>query len=135
MRSQKREFTIGILSKYSEVNIETIRYYEQIGIMPSPPRSASGYRQYNESHQRRLSFIRRSRELGFPLEDIRGLLTLVDDKSYSCAEVQQLTLDHLDTTRRKIADLQRLEAVLDEMASTCDGGLAPDCPIIDSLSE
>ena len=103
--------------------------------MPSPPRSGGGYRLYNETHQRRLSFIRRSRELGFSLEEIRGLLTLVDDKSYTCAQVQILTLDHLENTRRKIIDLQKLETVLDEMASQCDGGLVPDCPVIDVLFE
>jgi len=135
MRSQKREFTIGTLSKYSGVNIETIRYYERIGIMPSPPRSGGGYRLYNESHQRRLSFICRSRQLGFTLDEIRNLLTLVDDKSYTCAQVQDLTLEHLENTRKKIIDLQKLEVVLDEMASQCDGGLVPDCPVIDALFE
>jgi len=135
MSSQKREFTIGTLSKYSGVNIETIRYYERIGIMPSPPRSGGGYRLYNESHQRRLSFICRSRQLGFTLDEIRNLLTLVDDKSYTCAQVQDLTLEHLENTRKKIIDLQKLEVVLDEMASQCDGGLVPDCPVIDALFE
>ena len=134
MRSQKREFTIGALSKYSGVNIETIRYYEKIKIMPSPPRSQGGYRLYNESHRRRLSFIRRSRELGFSLEEIRGLLTLVDDKSYTCAQVENITVNHLNTTRRKIADLQKLEAALDGMVSKCHGGHVPDCPVIDALS-
>lgn len=135
MSSQKREFKIGALSKHSGVNIETIRYYERIGVMPSPPRSEGGYRLYNESHQRRLSFIRRSRELGFSLEEIRGLLALIDDNSYTCAQVQSLTLEHLENTRRKIVDLQRLEAVLDEMVSQCDGGLIPDCPVVDALFE
>lgn len=133
MRLQKSEFTIGPLSKYSGVNIETIRYYEKINIMPSPPRSEGGYRLYNEIHLRRLSFVRRSRELGFSLEQIRGLLSLVDDKSYTCAEVEHLTREHLATTRRKISDLQKLEVVLDDMASKCDGGLIPDCPVIDAL--
>jgi MerR family mercuric resistance operon transcriptional regulator len=133
MNSQKCEFTIGTLSKYSSVNIETIRYYEKIKIMPSPPRSEGGYRLYNENHGRRLSFIRRSRELGFSLEEIRGLLTLIDDKSYTCAEVESLTREHLETTRKKIIDLQKLEVVLDDMASKCDGGLIPDCPVIDAL--
>lgn len=133
MRSQKSDFTIGTLSKYSGVNIETIRYYEKIKIMPSPPRSEGGYRLYNQTHQRRLSFIRRSRELGFSLEEIRSLLTLVDEKSYTCDEVKSLTLEHLETTRRKITDLQKLEVILDDMTSKCDGGLIPDCPVIDTL--
>lgn len=133
MNSHKSDFTIGTLSKYSSVNIETIRYYEKVEIMPSPPRSEGGYRLYNEIHLRRLSFVRRSRELGFSLEEIRGLLTLVDDKSYTCAQVESLTREHLETTRKKIIDLQKLEVVLDDMASKCDGGHVPDCPVIDTL--
>ena len=133
MATRKSEITIGKLSKKSGVNIETIRYYEQIKVMPSPPRSEGGYRLYNEDHQNRLSFIRRSRELGFSLEEIRGLLTLVDDNSYTCGQVHKLTLNHLEITRQKIRDLQKIETVLVDMASQCDGGLIPDCPVIDVL--
>lgn len=126
-------YSIGVLSRYSGVNIETVRYYEKIGIMPPPPRSAGGYRQYEDSHRRRLSFIRRSRELGFSLKEIRGLLALVDDKSYTCARIHDLTLDQLENIRRKISDLQKLETVLADMAAECSGGLVPDCPVIDAL--
>tara|TARA_R110002073_G_scaffold222830_3_gene383054 strand:+ start:772 stop:1194 length:423 start_codon:yes stop_codon:yes gene_type:complete len=134
MRSPKGDFTIGALSRYSGVNIETIRYYEKVALMPPPPRSDGGYRLYNDSHRRRLSFIRRSRELGFSLQEIRGLLRLVDDRSYSCAEVRDLTLHHRDTVSAKIRDLQKLETVLTDMAAQCDGGLVPDCPVIDALA-
>ncbi|PCI34523.1 MAG: MerR family transcriptional regulator [Alphaproteobacteria bacterium] len=133
MVPQKDDFRIGALSRQSGVKIETIRYYERIGVMPPPPRSQSGYRLYDDSHLRRLSFIRRSRHLGFSLEEIRGLLVLVDGHAYSCAQVQALTQDHLETTRRKIADLQKLEGVLGDMVAQCDGGLVPDCPVIDIL--
>jgi MerR family mercuric resistance operon transcriptional regulator len=125
--------TIGALSKYTGCNIETIRYYERIGLLPGPPRSAGGHRLYGEAHLKRLTFIRRGRELGFTLDDIKGLLGLVDGGAYTCAEVKALTLDHLGEVRRKLADLKRLERVLKDMAEECDGGAVPDCPIIDAL--
>ncbi|MDH3920601.1 MAG: MerR family transcriptional regulator, partial [Rhodospirillales bacterium] len=87
--------TIGALSKNTGCNIETIRYYERIGLLPAPPRSAGGHRLYGEVLLKRLTFIRRGRELGFTLDDIRGLLGLVDGGAYTCAEVKALTLDHL----------------------------------------
>ena len=135
MKNRNPGFTIGLVSKRSGVKVGTIRYYEQEGLLPEPPRSEGGHRQYNERHLRRLTFVRRSRELGFSVEQIRGLLTLVDDKTYTCAQVKGLTLEHLVDVRKKIADLRTLEGVLDEMASHCDGGLVPDCPVIDALYE
>ncbi len=128
-----KPFTIGALSEGTGCNIETIRYYERIGLMPKPSRSPGGHRLYEEDHLRRLTFIRRSRELGFTLEEVRGLLRLVDGGSYTCAEVKALTLDHAAEVRRKVADLRKLERVLKEMAAECDGGEVPDCPIIDTL--
>ncbi len=128
-----KPFTIGVLSKGTGCHIETIRYYERIGLMPKPPRSPGGHRLYEEDHLRRLTFIRRSRELGFTLEEVRGLLRLVDGGSYTCAEVKALTLDHAAEVRRKVADLRKLERVLEEMAAECDGGEVPQCPIIDTL--
>jgi MerR family mercuric resistance operon transcriptional regulator len=103
-------FSIGELSKQSDVHIETIRYYEKIGVMPAPCRSAGGYRIYGADHLKRLSFVRRSRQLGFSLDEIRGLLRLVDGHAYTCAEVQTLTLNHLAEIRRKISDLKRRSA-------------------------
>ncbi len=128
-----KPFTIGALSKGTGCHIETIRYYERIGLMPKPPRSPGGHRLYEEDHLRRLTFIRRSRELGFTLAEVRGLLRLVDGGSYTCAEVKALTLDHAAEVRRKVADLRKLERVLKEMAAECDGGEVPQCPIIDTL--
>ena len=87
--------SIGTLSRLAGVNVETVRYYERIGVMPSPARSASGYRLYTGEHSRRLGFIRRARQLGFSLDDIRGLLELVDGHTYTCAEVHALTVGHL----------------------------------------
>lgn len=128
-------WTIGNVSKRSGVKVETIRYYEQEGLLPEPPRSEGGHRQYDERHLRRLTFIRRSRELGFPVEQVRGLLSLVDEKDYTCAQVKDVTLEHLADVRKKIADLRTIEGVLNEMASHCAGGLVPDCPIVDALYE
>lgn len=125
--------TIGALSERTEVNIETIRFYERIGIMPKPLRSARGHRIYNRNHQMRLSFVRRSRELGFSLEEVRGLLQLVDGGHYTCGEVKAVTLNHLADVRRKIADLGRLERTLAKVARRCKGRKVPTCPIIDAL--
>ena len=134
-RSQMQRLTRGAVSAQAGVNIETVRYYERIGLLPAPPRSEGGHRIYSEELLRRLIFIRRSRELGFTIEEVRGLLALVDGGDYTCAEVKALTLDHLGEVRRKLADLERMEAVLDDMAARCDGGQVPDCPVIDALFE
>jgi MerR family mercuric resistance operon transcriptional regulator len=129
----KAGYSIGTLARESAVNIETIRYYERIGVMPHVARSAGGYRQYTADHLKRLTFIRRGRELGFALDELRTLLRLVDGHAYTCAEVRALTLDHVADIRRKIADLRRLERVMTAISSQCSGKRVPDCPIIDAL--
>lgn len=134
MKPKNRDLSRGQLAKCSGVNAETIRYYEKIALMPEPQRSAVGYRIYQESHLQRLLFVRRCRELGFTLEDIRGLLNLVDSGSYTCAEVKDRTASHLVDVQAKIRDLQRMQRTLKTMISTCDGGLVPDCPIIDAFT-
>jgi MerR family mercuric resistance operon transcriptional regulator len=124
---------IGALSRRTGVNIETIRYYERIGIMPRAPRSDGRRRLYGEPAVRRLTFIRRSRELGFSLEEVRGLLGLVEG-GHSCGDVKAMALGHVAHIRAKIADLRRMERTLVETAARCEGGTAPDCPIVDVLS-
>ena len=124
---------IGKLAEQSGVNIETIRYYEKVGVMPAPDRTAGGYRVYGPIHVKRLSFVRRGRELGFSIDELRGLLRLVDGHNYTCAEVRALTLDHVAEIRRKIRDLRRLERVMANMAARCAGSRVPECPIIDAL--
>ena len=126
---------IGKLAEQSGVNIETIRYYEKVGVMPAPDRTAGGYRVYGPNHVKRLSFVRRGRELGFGLDELRGLLRLVDGHNHTCAEVRALTLDHVAEIRRKIRDLRRLERVMANMAARCVGSRVPECPIIDALFE
>lgn len=132
-RSRGPALTIGALSKHTGVNIETIRFYERIGILPKPPRSAGGHRIYGQGLLMRLGFVRRSRELGFSLDEIRGLLQLVDGGHYTCAEVRSIALDHLADVRHKIADLRRLERTLAEVAGKCRGGKVPECPVIEAL--
>lgn len=132
-RARPSSSTIGALSDRSGVHIETIRYYERIKLLPPPPRTAGNQRIYDEAHHKRLSFIRRARELGFTIEDIRGLLALVDRHTVTCGEVQGIAERQLGSVRRKIADLKRLERVLMTMTAACAGGTIPDCPIVDAL--
>lgn len=126
--------TRGWLSRKTGCNIETIRYYEKADLLPPPRRSDGGHRLYDPPDVRRLMFIRRCRELGFSLEEIRGLLKLVDGGEYSCGEVRDMTLAHADDIHKKVADLRRMERILKKMAAECDGGDVPDCPILDVLS-
>lgn len=125
----------GKLARMAGCNLETVRYYEKIGLMPAPPRTAGGYRSYDATHQRRLRFILRARELGFAIGEIRSLLILVDGGDYTCAEVREMTLRHLADVQAKIADLRRLEQTLAETVSACSGDDVPDCPVIDALAE
>ncbi len=127
--------TIGGLSKQTGCNIETIRYYERIGLLPKPPRTEGGHRLYEREQIKRLVFIRRSRELGFSLDEIRTLLRLVDGKRYTCQEVKALTEEHLGDIKKKIADLKKLQKTLGEISAQCQGGQVPKCPIIDALFE
>lgn len=124
----------GQLASRTGCHPETIRFYEKIGLLSDPPRSASGYRIYDENDVRRLCFILRARELGFGIEEIRDLLHLVDCKSQTCAEVQRRTEPHLADVRSKIVDLQRIEAILGTMISQCSGDDVPECPILDALA-
>jgi MerR family mercuric resistance operon transcriptional regulator len=126
-------FTIGALSRRTGCKVETIRYYERIALLPAPPRSAGDHRLFGAADLKRLTFIRRGRELGFTLDDIPGLLGLVDGGAYTCAEVEAVTLEHLGEVRRKLVDLRRSEEVLKDMAAECEGGAVPDCPVVDTL--
>lgn len=122
------------LARRTGCNLETIRYYEKIGMMPEPPRTEAGYRVYDGGHVERLRFILRARQLGFSLDDIRGLLALVDRGTQTCAEVKERTERHLADVREKIADLKRIERVLADTAAQCSGEEAPDCPVLEALT-
>ncbi|NLS02126.1 helix-turn-helix domain-containing protein [Rhizobium sp. P32RR-XVIII] len=122
------------LARRSGCNLETIRYYEKIGMMPDPRPSRTGYRFYEEGHVQRLRFILRARELGFSIDGIRGLLNLVDGGTQTCAEVKERTERHLADIRTKIADLKRIERVLAETSAKCSGAAVPQCPMLDVLT-
>ena len=123
---------IGELSRRTGCNIETIRYYERIGLMPAPPRRGR-YRSYGGGDVVRLGFVRRARELGFTLDEVRALLGLAAGGDSTCAEVRDLAAVHLKDVRARIADLKRMERVLADSVRACDAGQDPGCPLIDTL--
>jgi len=131
--SRAEDLSIGELSKYCGVNVETVRYYERIKMLSAPPRTASGRRVYGPAEKRALSFIRRSRDLGFTLEEIRALLDLGGPERASCADVHKIASAHLAKVRSKLSDLAKLEAILSETVARCTDGAAPDCPVLDIL--
>ena len=133
--AKNQKLGIGDISKLTGVKIETIRYYEKQNLLADPPRSEGGHRLYGVEHHKRLLFIRRSRQLGFSIEEIRELLDLVEGETYTCGEVKTLTVEHAKSIQGKIIDLKKMEAALLDYASKCSGDTVPDCPIIEALSE
>ena len=133
MRAIPEYFSRGTLAQYSGVNSETIRYYEKISLLPKPDRSAGGHRVYDEGDLRRVSFIRRCREMGFSLKEIRGLLSLVDGEQLSCKRVKSIADGHIIDIREKIADLRKIERTLSKLSASCSGNETPECPIMDAL--
>lgn len=125
--------TIGALSDRTGVNIETIRYFEKVGLLPAPPRTEGGHRSYGTEHVRTLAFIRRGRELGFTPDEVRALLELRQPGKASCCEVKEIAAHHLDRVRAKIADLTRLERLLTKTIDQCSGEAAPECPVLDMI--
>lgn len=129
-----QEYTISKLSKESGVNLETIRYYEKIGLLPKPPRTASGYRRYDESANKRLRFIRRGRELGFCINEIKTLLELADHPEQTCSEADGLARKHLTEVETKIKDLIAMRNVLTELVG-CQSDTAEHCKLIETLNQ
>jgi len=127
------EVTIGRLSELTGVNIETIRYYERTKVLPAPARTANGRRIYQSADVRTLAFLRRSRELGFSLDEIRALLRLGGPERASCREVRRIATHHLDDIRAKISDLRKLERLLAKTVGQCTGTTAPVCPVLEIL--
>ena len=123
---------IGEHSQRTGCNIETIRYYERIGVLPVPLRRGR-YRAYCPSDVRRLSFVRRARELGFPIDAVRALLALADGGVASCAQARDLASKHLRDIRLKIADLRRMEQVLGDTVAACEAGDTLGCPLLETL--
>ncbi len=130
--SDDRQFTIGKLSRLAGVGIETIRYYERIRLLPRPPRSRNGRRSFGSDSLNTLAFIRRCRELGFSLNDIRALLALRASQR-RCADVKTIAARHLDAMRTKLQTLREMELSLTELVAICPGDASPECPVLEAL--
>jgi Hg(II)-responsive transcriptional regulator len=129
-----KEMTVGKLAKTAGVNIETIRYYEQRGLLPEPSRKESGYRLYSQEDVRRLQFILRAKELGFSLREIQELLELRVGEKTNCDEVREQTEIKIRDIEDKIADLERMQEVLVKLATACQNrGATDECPILEAL--
>ena len=124
---------IGELARLTGTRTETIRFYEKEGLLPPPARTPANYRSYGGECLQRLSFIRRARDLGFPLDDVRELLTLADDRGRPCGAVDEIATRHLEEIDAKIADLGKMRTELSRMLTTCQQGTIDDCRIIETL--
>ncbi|KGJ91675.1 MerR family transcriptional regulator [Colwellia psychrerythraea] len=130
-----KKYSIGQLAKESGCKVETVHYYEKIGLMPEPPRTEGGHRVYALPHVKRLTFIRRSRELGFKIEQIKDLLKFIDEPNHYCGEVRAMAMQQASAVQEKINDLQRLHSALNDMVIQCkdSNNSIDNCPIVDSL--
>lgn len=126
--------SIGELARATDTKVETVRYYERIDLLPKPGRTSGNYRAYGAVELGRLSFIRRARDLGFSIDQVRALLDLSDDRSRDCATIDEIAGAHLCEVDRKIADLTALRRELSALISSCAGGTVADCRIIDALA-
>jgi Cu(I)-responsive transcriptional regulator len=125
---------IGDLAKAADTKVETIRYYERIGLLPEPPRSAANYRTYGVEHLNRLAFARRARDLGFSIEQIRALLDLASHSDQSCEAVDRIARHHLAEVTRKLSALQALRRELEAIIGQCSHGTVAECRILDALA-
>jgi len=125
--------TIREASMTTGVSAKMIRHYESIGLIAAPTRTENKYRHYGERDLHELAFIKRARDLGFPIEDIRHLLALWRDRSRSSAEVKAIALKHIGALEEKAASLQAMSRTLQHLAAHCHGDERPDCPILDAL--
>ena len=128
-----RNLSIGDLARATDTKVETIRYYERIGILPKPARTTGNYRSYHAAHLARLSFIRQARDLGFSLDQVRELLSLSDQRDRSCAQVDAIAREHLVEVDAKIESLKALRQELDSIIRQCHSGTTSDCRIIEAL--
>ncbi len=126
---------IGELSRATGTNVETIRYYERIGLLPEPDRTGGNYRDYVPAHVERLSFIRHARGLGFDIADIRSLLNLGEEPDQDCGEADRIASGHLAAVERKIGQLEQLRSELGRMIAQCRGGQIADCRIMQALGD
>ncbi len=134
MKSRQCVFYIGDAARRTGVPVETIRYYEREGILQPPERGRNGYRLYNRAHLERLMFVKRCRALGFSLQETQSLLSLADSKTRTCRQISAIAKAKLRDVRAKIADLKRMETVLEDYVEICPGDATADCPIVAALS-
>lgn len=136
MVDEDRTLKIGQVAKAADVGVETIRYYERRGLLPRPPRRASGYRAYPPEAARRVRFIRRAQALGFTLKEIEELLALRVDGDRSCADVRAFARAKVRDIEARVAELERMGRALDRLARRCTGeGPTSECPVLDELDE
>ena len=133
LKPMKPATTATATAKAAQVNVETLRYYERVGLLPTPPRSANGYRRYDDAALKRLRFIRRAQALGFSLAQVGELLRL--DDGLNCGAAQTLARDKLEGIERQIADLKRMRLRLRQTLAACERGGRARCPLIDTLLE
>lgn len=130
--------SIGVVARQTGCSVPTIRYYEEIGLLPPGPRTEAGRRVYGDDAVRRLTFIRRCRDFGFSIDQVHELVSLVDQPDRPCLEVRDIAARHLDQVRGRLAELQALEASMTQFVRSCDtacaGGAALDCTILEDLS-
>ena len=124
---------IGELATACDCPVETIRYYEKIGLLPQAARLANGYRSYEDTHRKWLQFILRSKQLGFSQDEVRRLTDLAHRKRPACADVHELLEEHVNDVRKRIQELERLQRALVRLRSQCQNGTLHDCPVIDEL--
>lgn len=129
------QFSIGAMASTGNCKVQTIRYYEQIGLLPKPRRNSGNQRVYSRQQHDRLRFIRHSRELGFSLDQIRQILALSDEPAHSCKEVDGIAREHLRDVESKIERLQSLRTELKRMISECAGDRVAKCQIVKVLSD
>jgi MerR family copper efflux transcriptional regulator len=130
--------SIGVIARQAGCTVPTIRYYEEIGLLPAAPRTGGGQRHYGPAALRRLTFIRRCRDFGFSIEQVRELVALIDEPDRPCVEARAVAVGHLGEVRKQLAELQSLEADLARFVASCDtacaGGAAVDCTILEDLA-
>lgn len=121
------------IAKRTGCNLETVRYYEKVGLLPDPPRTQGGHRAYGANHERRLRFVLRARRLGFTLDEIRALLKLVDERNAPCGQIRDVAATHLRDVQEKIVDLKRMERLLKDVIAQCADSSRPECPLVEAL--
>ena len=135
MKARNGRLTIGNLSRKTGCNVQTIRYYEQIGLLPIPDRSEGNQRLYDPAHVERLAFIRHARELGFPLNAIRELLSLADHPAQTCEAADAIARAQLQQVENRLVRLLSLKQELERMVEQCRGGKISDCRVIEVLAD